>query len=276
VVSSLRRTVALAAAALAVALCGLPAGNGQAVVGGTWMAGPGCGGGYEWLQHPRELPYFCDGTAVLEDARWRDWGKPQARASATLDEALLGAHDNPANAPRQRTPVTIVASHVKRCGGRRAYTSVVIHLSEDRGGPRTLRLASLLPPCRRLGAQPAPPKAAEFYARPAGGLISCGMYADQVICQSSALVSAGTGTTQWVARMNADGRVSRCSQALSDGQDPCRAGNVGEGAPTYAPGKRVVVGPFTCEVLASGVECTLSASGKGFLIEPDAIAPVGS
>lgn len=116
-------------------------------VGGVWMAGPGCGGGYEWFRHPEAFPYFCDGSAVLEKARWRDWGAPKATAQAVLNEAALNSHNNVATAPRRRTNVTIVASRIELCGYRHVYTRIVIKLAEPVKGIKKLEEAELLPKC---------------------------------------------------------------------------------------------------------------------------------
>ena len=109
------------------------------------MAGPGCGGRAEWFQHPAEFPYFCDGAALVEKAHWQSWGGAKAKATATMNEAVLTGHNSVATAPRELSPVTLIASHVERCGSRRVYKSVVIRFDHpDKGSPKTLKLASLL------------------------------------------------------------------------------------------------------------------------------------
>jgi len=55
----------------------------------------------------------------------------------------------------------------------------------------------------------------------------------------------------------------------------CFEGNVGEGTPTLSAGEVDTQGPFTCKVLATGVECTVTATGKGFVITPEAVTEVG-
>lgn len=117
---------------------------GRATVGGTWMAGPGCGG-QEWFQHPSSFPYFCDGVAYVEKAHWQSWGGGKAKATATMNEALLNSHDSAATAPRQLSAVTLIASHRERCGTRHVYKSVVIRFDHPRKGEaETLKLASLI------------------------------------------------------------------------------------------------------------------------------------
>lgn len=279
-VSSRRRLAAWGAIGLCCAIGILAPGNSgaaaQSRIPGTWMAGPGCGGA-EWLQHPAAFPYFCDGAAYLEKAKWRDWGAATARAEATMNEAVLTAHNNVGNAPRRRSAVTIVASQAEHCGNRRVYRSIVIHFDGPHKGPDELKLPSYLP-CKPPAAK-APARAAEFFARPPGGSISCGMYAGagvrpEVVCQGAPRASEGEDPLEQIARLHPDGRVVSCSQPLSAGDNRCNAGNAGDHTPTYAPGKRVKIGPFACEVLDAGVECTVVASGKGFLITPSEIAPV--
>jgi hypothetical protein len=276
------------AAFSAMALCLLagiltPSGSGAAMaqkrIPGTWMAGPGCGG-TEWFQHPRAFPYFCDGAAYVEKAQWQGWGGASARAEATMNEAVLTAHNSVGDAPRSLSPVTVIASHVERCGNRRVYRSVVIHFDDPHKGPDKLKLPTYLP-CKPPATQAGPSKAAEFLARPAGGFISCGMYAEagakpQVVCQGIPKAGQGEDPLEQIAKLHPDGQVVACSQPLSAGDNHCDAGNAGERIPTYAAGKRVKVGPFACEVLEAGVECTVVASGKGFLITPSEIAPVSS
>jgi hypothetical protein len=112
-------------------------------VGGVWMSGPGCGGAHEFRQRPAEFPFFCDGTAYLEKAHWSNWGKPTATARAILNEALLNAHNSVATAPRERTPSTVVVSHLKLCRGHRAYSSIVIKPDHPHGGPSKLKIGTL-------------------------------------------------------------------------------------------------------------------------------------
>jgi hypothetical protein len=124
---------------------GSSAASERARVSGTWMAGPGCGGAAEWFQHPAEFPYFCDGAAYVEKAQWERWGAARATAEATMNEAVLTGHNNVGTAPRRLSAVTVVASHVERCGSRRVYGSVVIHFDDPRkGSPSTLKLHTYL------------------------------------------------------------------------------------------------------------------------------------
>jgi hypothetical protein len=67
-----------------------------------------------------------------------------------------------------------------------------------------------------------------------------------------------------------------CSaRGRSPASNRCDLGNVGENAPTYGIGKTVTVGRFACEVQAAGVRCTVTASGKGFVLGPRRLRAVG-
>lgn len=121
--------------------------SGAAQDNGAWMTGPGCGGRSEWFRRPVTFPYFCDGAAVIEKAKWRHWGQTVTEAHAKFNEAVLTSHNSVGTAPRRTSAVTITASHIKRCGGRRVYSSIVIRYDKPQRGPRTLKLASFLPGC---------------------------------------------------------------------------------------------------------------------------------
>ncbi|MGH2974899.1 MAG: hypothetical protein ACRDLL_08555 [Solirubrobacterales bacterium] len=272
----------LATAALCCILIGRAPGSsdaaGRSAIHGTWMAGgPGCGGRWNWVQRPSTFPYFCDGIAVVEEAQWRDWGSETAKAKATMNEAVLTGHSgSAAEAPRQRSAVTIVASHIERCGSRRIYRSVVIRFDNPRKGQaKPLRMPG--PPCPKPPAKhPSTSRAAEFIVRPSGGFISCGMYGESagVICESHQLTAEGEEALMHIAKLRPDGTVVACSQHPIEGR--CQEGNAGSPIPTYSAGKRVKVGRFACDVLGAGVQCTVAASGKGFLITPSEITPAGS
>lgn len=116
-------------------------------VPGVWMAGPGCGARYEWFQHPKAFPYFCDGNAALERATWNNWGSAKATGHAILNEALVNSHNSVATAPRKRTNVKLVASQIKLCGNHHAYTRIIIKLPKPVNGIKSLQEGELLPKC---------------------------------------------------------------------------------------------------------------------------------
>ena len=138
---------AIAVCCLMAVLAPVPpsAAHGNEASQETWMAGPGCGGKFEFLRHPVTFLYFCDGTARVEKAQWQDWGTSKAKAKATTNEADLRHANSVAAAPRIRSEVTIIASHIRLCEHRRVYTSVSIYFNKSHNGPGTLHLASYLP-----------------------------------------------------------------------------------------------------------------------------------
>jgi hypothetical protein len=272
-------TRVLAVLGVSVLMCSgsppLAGASGQS----TWMGGPGCGGANEWRQHPVAFPYFCDGAAVVEGARWRNWGASTATARATFNAALLSSHNSVASAPRRRSAVTITASRIELCSGRRAYTSIKLRYAVPVGGVSTLTLPTLLSHCRPLGQggthnRPASTNPPEFYARPAGGYITCGIGgagSEQLVrCQGA---PAGTNPLENVATLQPGGQLETCSRHQTEVR--CFEGNVGEGTPTLSAGAVDTQGPFACKVLETGVECTVTATGRGFLITPERVTEVG-
>jgi len=132
---------------LTLGVIGAAGPAGASTAGATWMGGPGCGGKIEWRQHPATFPYFCDGAAVVERVRWSSWGKPTATAHATMDEADLTVGTSVATAPRVHSAVTITASHIEICNGRRAYTSIRIRYDKPHKGSQRLQFGTYLPHC---------------------------------------------------------------------------------------------------------------------------------
>lgn len=141
-----RRSLVVVLLAFGSFLGAAGAASGHANVPGVWMAGPGCTG-YEWFQHPEELPYFCDGAAIVESIAWRSWGASKATASAIMNEANPGPGDSMESAPRTHRAATITASQIKVCGGHRAYTRIVIRLRRAVHGVKELQFGSFLPKC---------------------------------------------------------------------------------------------------------------------------------
>jgi hypothetical protein len=76
-----------------------------------------------------------------------------------------------------------------------------------------------------------------------------------------------------VAELDVTGLVTTCEEHRPSGS--CNVGNAGERTPTFAYGRRVTVGPFTCQVLHTGVKCTVMSSGKGFVMRRTTVRPVG-
>ena len=84
------------------------------------------------------------------------------------------------------------------------------------------------------------------------------------VCASTAYTTSATYNQ--LATLEPNGGVQLCKKSGPATTDPCRLGNAGEGTPTLAPGQQVTVGPFRCQVLQTGVQCTVFPSGKGFFM----------
>jgi hypothetical protein len=107
----------------------------------------------------------------------------------------------------------------------------------------------------------------EFHAHsPLGKYITCAMYdrpsePGNVLCETYGPGRESTAT------LDAKGRVGLCA-TYNLQRNPCPEGNAGEGTPTLGYGTRVTVGRFRCLILRKGVQCTVIATGEGFLFNP--------
>jgi hypothetical protein len=79
-------------------------------------------------------------------------------------------------------------------------------------------------------------------------------------------------TSSQVVTLVASGSVHICAE---QGANKCGQGNFGLNTPTFAVGKKVTVWSLRCEVLSLGIRCTLTATGKGFLMRPTKTIRVG-
>jgi hypothetical protein len=241
----------------------------------TWV--PGCGGEpYGWSQHPSRIYVTCDGTVVIESLRWRDWGDASARATGTLN-AAVGCTPSCAEAPRRHYAVRVLASDIGYCGTRRVYADITVHYTKPTRGQKPFSQPTFCSTSgQRPTARPAPKPAAsnptEFYARPPGGFITCAVLSLPPI----AVCFGGPQSSdplENVATLHPDGQVETCSRHQTEVR--CFEGNAGENTPTLSAGEIDTQGPFTCKVLATGVECTVTPTGKGFLITPESLTEVG-
>lgn len=129
---------------------------------------------------------------------------------------------------------------------------------------------------KHLAPTPAPPPApsnpTEFYARPPGGFITCIVLGlpPEVVCFGG---PQSSDPLENVATLHPDGQVETCSRHQAEVR--CSEGNVGENTPTLSAREVDSIGPFMCKVLETGVECTVTATGKGFLITPESVTEVG-
>lgn len=122
-------------------------------------------------------------------------------------------------------------------------------------------------------AKPARLRAVEFFARNPYGNISCAIY-DGYAGPPVAFCESVGPRGESKATLNSSGEVLTCS-SHSTRADSCGLGNAGIRTPTYNYGHKVAVGRFRCMVLHSGVECTMSATGEGFLFNPRRTISVG-
>ena len=116
--------------------------------------------------------------------------------------------------------------------------------------------------------------AAEFYVRGANLTgVSCAMY-DGYGSSPVALCEFFSNHTQTKATLRPNGSVVLCrTHKITSAR--CELGNAGEGSPTYRVGKTVTVGRFACTVESEGVNCVVSATGKGFLLGTKKLRGVG-
>ncbi len=76
------------------------------------------------------------------------------------------------------------------------------------------------------------------------------------------------------ATLRPDGSVVLCRSHSIDSKR-CGLGNAGVFIPTYGAGKMVTAGRFSCRVIAGGVRCTVTATGRGFLLRGRRLRGVG-
>jgi hypothetical protein len=78
------------------------------------------------------------------------------------------------------------------------------------------------------------------------------------------------------ARLKSDGSVIGCMiHGAGNTGGRCVLGNVGMNTPTFSVGERATVGPFRCQLHPTGVQCTVVATGKGFLFTVNSLTAVG-
>lgn len=118
-------------------------------------------------------------------------------------------------------------------------------------------------------------EAREFFVRYGHGrAVTCAMY-DGARSGVAALCETASAHYEQKATLRPSGTVIACSARGVALANRCDLGNAGVQTPTYRAGKRVAVGRFRCNVLASAVRCVLAATGRGFLFTPTKISAVG-
>jgi hypothetical protein len=90
------------------------------------VAGGGAGGPRpQWAQHPRAFSISCDGRILVRAVRWRRWGSPTARATASI--GFETCVPDCAHSPVHRYRATVVATALTGCGRRLVYGTVTVH-----------------------------------------------------------------------------------------------------------------------------------------------------
>lgn len=111
-----------------VAVFALAAASASASSQKTWINASGCaspGSGLVWAQHPATIGVTCDPHDQILGARWRNWGRAKAQATARL--AVDNCRPNCGTGRIRRYAITVVASQISSCGARRVYASVVFY-----------------------------------------------------------------------------------------------------------------------------------------------------
>jgi len=222
---------------------------------------------------PSVILMFADGSWDIEHLHWTGWGSSVAHA-AGVSSASNGI-PNEAEGKRTRKPAKVTLSNPGRFQGHEVYRCFTLTVA----APATSEHLCLTDQAGYwlLASHPAPKPAATAVGFLAGHGLSCEMRdgpgplaQDNVLCESRLLKPGASAFFAQKATLQLDGQVTSCS-----GQEvKCELGNAGV-VPTFRPGRVVTVGRFTCKVLNAGVECTVTATRKGFLITPTKITLVG-
>jgi hypothetical protein len=217
------------------------------------------------VARPHVIIMFADGSWGIERLHWSGWGTSVAHATG-ISSASNGI-PNMAEGRRIKKPAEITLSSPGRFYGHEVYRCFKLTVAAPATGEH-LCLKDLhgywLLESTAIGARvahAARPKVAEFFVGTAAG-VGCFMLSEA----AGAMAACYTQTRNYTqkATLNVAGEVQVCAHHVHAYADPCELGNAGERTPTYRAGKRITVGPFRCQVVSSGVRCTVIASGKGF------------
>jgi hypothetical protein len=103
--------------------------------------------------------------------------------------------------------------------------------------------------------------------------VGCGMY-DESPAYPRVVCERFTRQYQSKATLRPDGSVVLCRSHSIDSKR-CGLGNAGVFIPAYGAGKTVTAGRFSCRVIAGGVRCTVTATGKGFILRGRRLRGIG-
>jgi hypothetical protein len=207
------------------------------------VAGPGAQR-VPLVTRPKTILLTNDGFSGVARLRWTGWGTTVAHATGVIVGRRVGSNHE------IRHPARVRLSDPGRFHGHEVYRCLTVTVAKHVDLGVNLCLA------HRGGVWTfGPPVEKEFLAASMQG--GCSMSPTLVTCMSYA-------TPAQVVTLDPDGGVAICAGTAA----ACHEGNFGEDAPQYDTGQSLTDGPFRCEVLATGVRCTVLASGKGFVISP--------
>jgi hypothetical protein len=215
---------------------------------------------------PKAIMLFADGSWDVEQLRWSGWGSSVAHATG-ISSASNGI-PNQAEGKRIKTAARVTLSKPGKFEGREVYRCFTLTIPSRPSTNQHLCLKQVGDSWYLAAKSSTPPPAAtttDFLARNIGG--GCSMSTLQVKCETY-------DTPGQVTTLKRSGAVTTCV-LQSGGANRCGQGDFGEHTPHYAVGKKATVGRFRCQVLTTGVRCTVTATGKGFLISKTETKRVG-
>ncbi len=228
------------------------------------------------VARPPEIIMFADGSWGIERLHWSGWGTSIAHASG-ISSASNGI-PNMAEGKRIKRPAEITLSNPGRFYGHEVYRCLKLTVAHSANGEHLCLsdqhgywlFGSVGRGARAVGA--ARPKVAEFFVGTASG-VGCFMIGEP----GGGMVGCYTESSsyQQKAILNAAGEVQVCAHHVHAFADACELGNAGIDTPTYRAGKRISVGAFRCQVVRSGVTCTVAATGEGFYMTAHHVSSVG-
>ena len=171
----------------------------------------------------------------------------------------------------RRATARVCATHGNRCillmGNGWTCSGFSLGESESAGGAilGCFRSRSV-----RFTIFPAPARLTEreFYVGTAPG-VGCSMSARSLLCENNALHHNQKAT------LANDSTLDVCLWTGDGTTNACNLGNAGEGTPTYKAGKTIVFGRYRCKIIATGVRCVGTASGKGFEMTAEDVSAIG-
>jgi hypothetical protein len=116
--------------------------------------------------------------------------------------------------------------------------------------------------------RPAKVTQREFYVGSAPG-VGCEITRRTLLCENTLRDHNEKAT------LAPNGTLHGCRWTYGGTTNGCDVGNAGEGTPTYKAGKTVTLGPYRCDITATGVRCVATASGKGFEMTLDGVTAIG-